>query len=227
MPTKEKVEQYIGAISSLYENLPNAGYVGDGLKILICKAGDQLKQSGFYNGWKCDHYITNLYVFGPDGTILAALLNCPGSMHDSELAGIGMPSIYAKIDNHYEEYGVVCVMDSAFAARTRPSIIKSVPRERIDLLAEGREQALMWDDALSVRQSAEWGMRALQGSMPRLKARWHYEERDERMVGLHLISFLHNYKANNMDLNQIRAVYWNPYQDAIGREHDVVVQDDY
>jgi hypothetical protein len=46
-------------------------------------------------------------------------------------------------------------------------------------------------------------MRALQGSMPRLKARWSYEERDERLVGLTMLVLLYNYKANNMDLNQI------------------------
>ena len=45
--------------------------------------------------------------------------------------------------------------------------------------------------------------------MPRLKARWPYKERDERLVGLTMIALLHNYKANNMDLNQIRTVYWN------------------
>ena len=43
-------------------------------------------QEMFYNGWTNDNYLTNLFVFCPDGTILACVLNCPGSMHDSELA---------------------------------------------------------------------------------------------------------------------------------------------
>lgn len=38
-------------------------------------------------------------------------------------------------------------------------------------------------DATSVLQSADWGMRALQGSFPILKDRMIYEERGER--GLH------------------------------------------
>ena len=76
---------------------------------------------------------------------------------------------------------------------------------------------------MSVRQSAEWGMRALQGSMPRLKARWHYEERDERFIGPHVMMFLHNYKANNMDLNQICSVHWNPYQQALQNDEDMSI----
>jgi len=37
-----------------------------------------------------DHYVTNLLVFAPDGTIIGdCVLNCPGSMHDSELAYFG------------------------------------------------------------------------------------------------------------------------------------------
>ena len=45
--------------------------------------------------------------------------------------------------------------------------------------------------------------------MPRLKARWVYEERDEQKVLLLMMVLLYNYCANNMDLNQICSVYWN------------------
>jgi hypothetical protein len=159
-----------------------------------------------------------LFLVALDGTIIAAIVNAPGAMHDSDLAQTGDYSIYHRIDEYYNKYGVKCVMDSAFAASERPSIIKSIPRETIDTRAETVEEALIYDAALSVRQSAEWGMRALQGSMPRLKARWHYEEKDERLVGLTLIAHLHNYKANNMDLNQIRTVFWNAYKDTVDGE---------
>ncbi len=39
-------------------------------------------------------------------------------------------------------------------------------------------------DATSMRQSAEWGMRAFQSSMPRIKDRMKFEERGERKVTL-------------------------------------------
>lgn len=51
----------------------------------------------------------------------------------------------------------------------------------------------MLEEALSLCQSAEWGMRALQSAMPCLQARWHYEERNERLVGLTLIALLYNF----------------------------------
>lgn len=48
-------------------------------------------------------------------------------MHDSELAALGNPSVYDKLDQWYEKHGTQCVMDSAFAARSQKSIIKSIP----------------------------------------------------------------------------------------------------
>ena len=84
-----------------------------------------------------------------------------------------------------------------------------MPRDSIYVQAETPRDALIQDEALSVRQSAEWGMRQLQGSMPRLKARWKFEEKDERLVGLTMICLLYNFKANTMDKNQIRTVFWN------------------
>jgi hypothetical protein len=64
-------------------------------KLRIQAAGDGRIQEMFYNGWTHDHYVTNLFVFAPDGTIIAAVLNAPGSMHDSELATVG--NIYNKL----------------------------------------------------------------------------------------------------------------------------------
>jgi coproporphyrinogen III oxidase len=56
-------------------------------------------------------------------------------------------------------------------------------------------------------------MRALQGSFPRLRSRWKWEESDERFVGISLIVYLLNHRANNIDVNQIRTVYWNQMQE--------------
>lgn len=77
-------------------------------------------------GWKLDHYVKNLFVFGPDGMIVACMLNRPRSMHNSELAALGNPYIYQKIDEWYDKFDIQCVMDSAFATRSHNSIIKLV-----------------------------------------------------------------------------------------------------
>ena len=63
------------------------------------------------------------------------------------------------------------------------------------------------EEATSMRQSTEWGMRALQGSFPRIKDRFAYEERGERRIVLKMIVLLYNYQANKVGINQIRNTY--------------------
>eukprot|EP00977_Amphora_coffeiformis_P022631 scaffold11123_cov166-Amphora_coffeaeformis.AAC.1 len=83
MPSETEVEEFTAAVRKKHPALTNVAYVGDGMKVLFQKASDHRKQNMFYNGWKSDHYINNLFVFAPNGKIVAAVLNCPGTMHDS------------------------------------------------------------------------------------------------------------------------------------------------
>jgi hypothetical protein len=55
-----------------------------------------------------------------------------------------------------------------------------------------------------VRQMAEWGMRGLQASFPRLKDRLDYEEKGEQQLVLELIVYLYNYRASLVGLSQIQ-----------------------
>ena len=63
----------------------------------------------FYNGWTHGHYITNVFVFGADGTIIDAVLNVPGSVHDSQVAIWG--GIYERLREVYRRTGGICVVD--------------------------------------------------------------------------------------------------------------------
>ena len=58
-----------------------------------------------------------------------------------------------------------------------------------------------------MRQASEWGMRALQGSFPRLKDRFLYEEKGVRAISLELIFRLFNFRTRKVGLNQIQSVY--------------------
>jgi hypothetical protein len=202
MPAKEKVHEYMSVIGSKYPHLKKVYCVADGLKIAIEAAGDGIVQEMFYNGWTQGHFITNVFVFAPDGTIISCILNCPGCMHDSELAGMGR--IYGKLEEVYRETGGKCVMDSAFCARGNDFVIKSVQNLHD---ADGPRQYSILRQATSMRQAAEWGMRALQGSFPRLKATLKYEELGERKLILSVIVLLYNWRANTVGLNQIRSVF--------------------
>jgi hypothetical protein len=124
LPTDEEVQSYKNCIEDLYPLLKDVCCVSDGLKIYIQNPGNANVQNMFYNGWTHDTYVTNVLVFCPRGTVIAASYNHPGSMHDSEIAHWG--DIYTKLDDQYERTGGKCVVDSAFCGVGRESVIKSV-----------------------------------------------------------------------------------------------------
>ena len=62
-------------------------------------------------------------------------------------------------------------------------------------------------EATSLRQAAEWGMRAIQGSMPRLKDNLHYEDNGERKRIMKLVPLLYNLRLARVGLNQIANTY--------------------
>ena len=66
-----------------------------------------------------------------------------------------------------------------------------------------------------MRQSAEWGMRAFQSSMPRIKDRMKFEEHGERKVTLTVMILLYNLRARMIGINQLRNFYMGAlYHDA-------------
>jgi len=201
-PTDAKLRGWKQAISSMYPHLEDVYCVANGLKLMLESTDNDLVQSMFYNGWTHDHYVTNLLVFAPDGSIIDCVLNCPGSMHDSELAYFG--GVYQRLRENYERHGGKCVMDSAFCSRGNAFVIKSAQ----DVTqGEDAHEYTMLREATSMRQAAEWGMRALQGSFPRLKARLKYEEHGERKCIIQSIILLYNFRARYCGINQIRTTF--------------------
>ena len=198
LPTHEKIQAYKNAIRRKYPALDDCYAVCDGLKLMLQQAGDHLIQNRFYNGWTHDHYMTNLFVFVPDGTICACALNAPGSIHDSQLAEWGQ--VYTKLEKTFDETGGKVVMDSAFSKGNYPYIVKS--GQELPLQSTRREVLVSYQ-ATSCRQAAEWGMHALQGSFPRLKDRLPYEENGERRIMLTFVTLLYNFRARKVGMNQI------------------------
>ena len=158
LPTSAEVESFKRAIREKYPILTNVWGAMDGLKILI-EAHPELENM-FYNGWKCDHYISNLFVFSPDGKIRACYINAPGSWHDSTMAVYS--KTYEKLDLIYERErqrgGARIVVDSAFGSEARESLLKSY-QNNFDRQGRVRQRAELFRSATSVRQLSEWGMR--------------------------------------------------------------------
>lgn len=201
-PDDNQVQLYQEMISRKYPILQGVFCVADGLKLAIEKSGDKDIQTSFFNGWTHGHYISNLFVFGADGKIIFCVTNAPGSVHDSTLAHIG--GLYEMLADVHNRVGGKCCMDSAFAARNNPGIIRSSERDR---LGNDEYDVLINRAAISLRQAAEWGMHAIQSAFPRLTNKFQYEENGLRGLILELMPLLYNYRLYNVGLNQIKTVY--------------------
>jgi hypothetical protein len=76
-------------------------------------------------------------------------------------------------------------------------------------VGESSAQRTICQQATSLRQSAEWGMRSIQGSIPRLKDKLLFsQEMADCKALLHMISMLLNFRTCNVGLNQLTSTYY-------------------
>ena len=76
------MQHYSKLVEGRESTLSNIFGFVDGLWLPILEPSDSDTQNAYYNGWKSCHNISNVIVWAPDGTILWARYNCPGSWHD-------------------------------------------------------------------------------------------------------------------------------------------------
>jgi DDE superfamily endonuclease len=201
-PNDEKIKIYKEIIHRRHENLTTVYCAGDGLKLPIQAPSDRLLQSEFYNGWTHGHYIGNLFLFAPDGLIIACVINMPGSIHDSTMCDWG--KIYNLLNDTFIRTNGQCCMDSAFALTGNPGIIRSSEEFT---RAQSHKELLVNQEATSLRQYAEWGMGAIQSAFPKMTTKMKYEEMGTRKVILLVMVMLYNFRCYNVGINQIRSVY--------------------
>ncbi|CDO68934.1 hypothetical protein BN946_scf185000.g77 [Trametes cinnabarina] len=79
-------QEYSDLITALYPLLVGAFGTVDGLNLPVQVSADQEIENATYNGWLHDHFVSNILTFCPKGTLLHAVLNAPGSWHDSHVA---------------------------------------------------------------------------------------------------------------------------------------------
>ena len=154
MPDAAKIAMFKEAIVAKHSLLVDCYCMVDGLKLYLRQSGDSVIQSCFYNGWKNDNFVTNIFAFAPNGSIIACTLNAPGTWHDSTLSQWG--SMYSKLQKCWEEHHGNVLMVSAFASNMYEFIIQSSQNIPI---SEGRQAMLLGQQATSCRQAAEWDMR--------------------------------------------------------------------
>ena len=196
MPDAAKIALFKEAITAKHSLLVDCYCMVDGLKLYLQQAGDSIIQSCFYNGWKHNHFVTNIFAFAPNGSIIACTWNAPGTWHDSTLAHWG--SMYSKLPKFWKDHHGKVLMDSVFASNMDEFIIQS--SQNVPLM-EGHQAMLLGQQETSCQQLAEWGMRGLQGSFPRLKDCIIYEENGERAIFLKFITLLYNYRVQSVGIN--------------------------
>jgi hypothetical protein len=100
-----------------------------------------------------------------------------------------------------------CTVDSAFGNVSREFLIKSC--QELIHIKDCAERGIA-HDATSMRQSAEWGMRAFQSSMPRLKDHMKFETCGEWRVILTMMILLYSLQARAVGINQLTSFYTAP-----------------
>jgi hypothetical protein len=182
----------------------------DGVSLHVQCSDDPQAQAEYYNGYHSDTMVNNIFLFSPEGKIIYGVFNAPGSWHDSHVARPLVALVLEKIGNYK-----ICV-DQGFkrggilfgkfvgplSQKSRRNLSPILRREFIEL----------HNKYVSLRQSSEWGMRALQGTFSRLKSRLT-SITNVRNAIIYSIILLHNYRTSRVGLNQI-AVVFNPHYEA-------------
>ncbi len=153
VPTNLDIRNFETAIEAKYPALSNCWGAMDGLKLRLERAGNQRIQNMFYNGWTHDHYVSNLFLFSPDGKIRACYINAPGTLHDSTMANMSM--VCRLVDNLYGRLGSKIVVDSAFASDGRPSLYNS-HQQNFDGHGNQRQNSLLHRQATSVWECEDY-----------------------------------------------------------------------
>ncbi|KAG6848521.1 hypothetical protein H0H93_016319 [Arthromyces matolae] len=98
----ERHPRLIGAFASI-----------DGLKLPVQTLADEEIENATFNGWLSEHFISSVLAFSPEGLIIAAKLNAPGSWHDAHVA----QPIFEKLRKQTPP-GFYMVADTAFPRGT-------------------------------------------------------------------------------------------------------------
>jgi hypothetical protein len=125
----------------------------------------------------------------------------------------------------YNETGGKCTVDSAFGKVNRPFLIKSSQDYLVSTMPTRQEQRLDLQrkrQVTSMRQAAEWGMRAIQSSFPHLKDTFVYEDTGEHHILMKMVCLLYNLHARTVEINQIISVFMKDLNEDANNEFNMM-----
>lgn len=184
----------------------------DGLAVPIECSDDVDEQDTFYNGYHHDTTCNSVFAFAPTGKIIFAAINHPGSWHDATVCKDLIQWAINNLGDH-----VFCV-DQAFprSGQLYGKFVGPMSASKRRKLSPVLREALITLHNLytSLRQAAEWGMRAMEGTFARLKSRLTSNYRKRHMILLS-IALLTNLRVELVGLNQIATVFNPEYEQII------------
>ena len=153
-----------------------------------------------------------------EGVIIACNFNAPGSWHDSRVA----QPIYEKLLKETPD-GFYLVADTAFPRGTEEiegRIMAPIKTgQRMCGTDEEIEERFAYDrELLSYRQTAEWGMRSIQGSFGRLRLPLQINDKNARGDLIEICFRLHNLRTRRIGYNEIEKVYMPEWKKTLDDE---------
>ncbi|KIM55807.1 hypothetical protein SCLCIDRAFT_30069 [Scleroderma citrinum Foug A] len=206
-PQHDEFDELSQLVTQRHSRLTGAFGSIDGLKLPVQTSEDLDIENATFNGWLSEHFVSSVIVFSSKGEIIAANLNAPGSWHDSRVA----QPIYATLRTRTPD-GYYLVADTAFPRGTGDIVgqirttlkdgqrIAGTPDQILEAMAHN------WE-LLSYRQTAEWGMRAIQGSFGRLQMPLNIDHDERRGNLIEVCLWLHNMRTVKIGINQIHTMY--------------------
>ena len=126
-PTAPEMEIFASMISARQPELQGVFGFVDGLNLAIFKPPYGEEQNAYYNGWLGGCYASSIFVFAPDGTIIWATVNWPGSWPDGKLA----KELYVLLKDIPDGFAIAA--DSAFS---RADMANKIVRPLVSIACE-------------------------------------------------------------------------------------------
>ena len=190
-------------------SIPNVVGMLDGMKKSSLSPKDPKDQNKDYNGWTGDTNRNVLLLWDPMGKIVDAVVNSPGSFHDSKAARWG--EVYDHIGTLPPKYKVVC--DSAFSCggelgdRLVKTKLKTQLTDDNNNKMDDANDIVQYESQLThLRQSSEWGNHVLVDTFRRLHRRLPTDNVSRGYI-LWTCILLCNYRTETMGRNQIRTYF--------------------
>jgi hypothetical protein len=206
-PSKDTMAQWSAIICVHHPPVKHViGFV-DGVHLPLKCHSKELIQNTYYNGWYISHFMSNIFAFGVDSTIMYCIVNAPGSWHDAVIAE---DLYYHLLDRTPKPYHIVSdttfLLNNALATKIKKPLKQDFcnwpqdPLERAKLFWFNRYLVSYW-------QVAEWGMGSLQGSFGWLHILIPSDNAHFHQLLLLVICWMHQLQTRLVGMNQIKNVY--------------------